>query len=108
VQTRILAIIESDGNLLFSVDRKNCPWSDAESPIYTVVHNTKDLYPEVGTQPIAGIRGRSTIPTPGGGGESLLFAMAEDNRSRGARDFVSERMSEYLNGKSSVRCKPRY
>lgn len=114
VEARPLAIIESGGKLLFSAGRKIYRRNDGESPSYTVVHDMSDLYPEVPNQDNGGIRGLSAIPSPGGGGESLLFAMAEGRRSRGAiyrldptRDggysrvretYLDKLMSKYLKG----------
>jgi len=114
VETRVLAIIESGGDLLFSAGRKIYRRNDGESPSYTIVQDMSDLYPEIAAQPSGGIRGLSAIPAPGGNGESLLFAMAEGGHSRGAiyrldpnKDgnysrvrevYLDELMSKYLNG----------
>ena len=114
VETRPMAIIESGGKLLFSAGRKIYRRNDGQSPSYTVIQDVSDLYAKVPNQPSGGIRGLTSIATPGGGGDSLLFAMAEGKRSRGAiyrldpkqdgsyarvrEVYLDKLMSKYLNG----------
>lgn len=83
VETRVLAITEANDSLLFSAGRRVYRRIDGRSPAWEVVHDMTDIFPEVANQPIGGIRGLSSIPTPEGNGDSLIFAMAEGNRSRG-------------------------
>ena len=83
VETRVLAIIEANGSLLFSAGRMVYRRNDGASPSYTLVHDMSDLHAGVSRQPVGGIRGMTSIPNPNGEGESLLFVMGEGNRSRG-------------------------
>lgn len=114
VETRPLAIVNAGGDLLFSAGRKIYRRNDGASPTYTMVQDMSDLYPDAASQPVGGIRGLSAIPNPAGKGESLLFAMAEGKRSRGAiyrldptpdgrytrvrEVYLDDLMSRYLNG----------
>jgi hypothetical protein len=117
VETRPLAIIEADGDLLFSAGRKIYRRTDGNHPSYQVVEDMSDLYPEVIRDPLGGIRGLTAIPNPTGDGknkgESLIFAMwGEKSRGEIYRldpkedgTFVRTRevrladlMSQYLSG----------
>lgn len=114
VETRPLAIIEVNGDLLFSAGRKIYRRVDGKGPSYEIIHDTSDLYADVALQPTGGIRGLTPLPNPKGKGESLIFAMWEGNRSRGevfrldpeadgtftrTREVaVADLMSEYLAG----------
>jgi hypothetical protein len=114
VETRPLAIIEANGDLLFSAGRKIYRRIDGTAPSYKILHDTSDLYPDAAFQPTGGMRGLSAIPSPSGKGDSLIFAMWERNRSRGdvyrldpAEDgtyrrtreaVVADLMSRYLSG----------
>jgi hypothetical protein len=113
VETRPLAIIEANGDLLFSAGRKIYRRIDGNNPSYQVVGDMSDIYPEVIRDPIGGIRGLTAIPNPNDKGESLIFAMWGE-KSRGEiyrldpKDdgtFVRTRevcladlMSQYLSG----------
>ena len=83
VETRVLAIIEANGSLLFTAGRKIYRRNDGAEPTYTLVHDVSDLHPDHVSQPIGGIRGLSPIPSSDGRGQSLLFALAEGTRARG-------------------------
>jgi hypothetical protein len=114
VEVRPLAIINSNGDLFFSAGRKVYRRNDGASPSYTVVQDMSDLYPNVAFQPTGGIRGLTSIPSPGGNGASLIFLMSEGPNARGAvyrldptKDghytrvreiYLDELMSKYLSG----------
>lgn len=114
VEIRPMAIINSGDDLFFSAGRNVYRRNDGVSPSYTVVQDMSDIYPDVAVQPMGGIRGLSSIPSPGGKGNSLIFVMAEGNRSRGAiyrldptgdgrytrtrEVYLDELMSRYLSG----------
>ena len=82
VETRILSVIEANGDLFYSGGRQIYRRNDGESPTYTLIEDVSDLYPAA-ANPLGGIRGLSPIPNPAGDGESLIFAMTESNQARG-------------------------
>jgi poly(A) polymerase len=114
VETRVLAIIEANGSLLFSAGRMVYRRNDGASPSYTLVHDMSDLHAGVSRQLVGGIRGLTAIPNPNGEGDSLLFVMGEGIRSRGCvyrldpdggdkyarhREIcIDTPMTDYLNG----------
>ena len=114
VDTRPLALIESDGHLLFSAGRKIYRRNDGLFPSYTVVHDISDLYSSEVFQACGGIRGLTAIPCRCGKGESLLFGVSEGSKARGAiyrldptkegrytrvlEVYLDQLMSKYLNG----------
>jgi hypothetical protein len=114
VETRPLAIIEANGDLLFSAGRKIYRRIDAAAPSYKVIQDLSDLYPAAANQPAGGIRGLTAITNPKGNGESLIFAMWEGAASRGevyrldpktdgtftrTREVaIADLMSQYLDG----------
>ncbi|KPK65920.1 MAG: hypothetical protein AMK73_01525 [Planctomycetes bacterium SM23_32] len=83
VGTRPLAIIEANGSLLFSAGSRIYRRNDGESPTYAVVYDAAETPSDSVRSPVGGIRGMSAIPNPSGRGESILFAWAPGNRSRG-------------------------
>jgi hypothetical protein len=83
VETRPLAIIEANGDLLFSAGRKIYRRIDGAAPSYQVIQDLSSLYPAAANQPAGGIRGLTAITNPKGSGESLIFAMWEGVASRG-------------------------
>ena len=83
VETRPLAIIEANGDLLFSAGRKMYRRIDGAMPYYQIIGDMNDLYPAVPKSGAGGIRGLTAIPNPNGKGESLIFAMWAGSPSRG-------------------------
>jgi hypothetical protein len=82
VETRPLAIIEADGDLLFSAGRKIYRRIDGNKPLYEVAEDLSGIYKEIIRDATGGIRGLTAIPNPNGDGESLIFAVW-GNKSRG-------------------------
>ena len=76
-ETRILNIIEADGDLVYSAGRQIYRRNDGPSPTYTLIEDVSDLFPAA-SNPTGGIRGMSLIPNPAGEGESIIFAMVTD------------------------------
>ena len=83
VEMRPLAIIEANGDLLFSAGRKIYRRNDGTMPSYQIIEDMSDLYPALPKSGAGGIRGLTAIPNPNGAGESLIFAMWADKPSRG-------------------------
>jgi len=124
VESRPLAIIEANNSLLFSSGKRVYRRNDGRSPTYTVVQDLSDLLSGKVNQSVGGIRGLSAIPNPKGAGESLLFAFAEGNRTRGCiyrldpdgkggyartQEICLDRlMSDYLNGNPVYFVLPAY
>ena len=114
VETRPLAIIEANGDLLFSAGRRIYRRIDGTAPSYQVIHDVSDLYTSEANHAAGGIRGLTAIANPKGRGESLLFAMSESGGSRGevyrldpkadgtftrTREVaIADLMSQYLDG----------
>jgi hypothetical protein len=114
VETRPLAIIEANGDLLFSAGRKIYRRIDGAAPSYKVIQDLGDLYPAAVSQPAGGIRGLTAITNPKGHGQSLLFAMWDGGASRGevyrldpktdgsftrvCEVAIADLMSQYLDG----------
>ena len=68
-ETRPLAVIEADGNLLMSSGRYIFRRNDGPKPTYTLVHTVPGGRPEPG---LGGIRGLTAIPMQNGAGNSTV------------------------------------
>jgi hypothetical protein len=75
VETRPLAIIEANGDLLFSAGRKMYRRTDGAMPSYQIIGDMSDAYPAVPKSGAGGIRRLTAIPNPNGKGESLGLAV---------------------------------
>jgi hypothetical protein len=114
VETRPLAIIEANCDLLFSAGRKIYRRNDGPKPAYQIVEDMSDLFPTIPRNATGGIRGLTAIPNPKGKGDSLIFAMwagrpshgdiyrldpaADGSFTRTREASLNELMSQYLSG----------
>ena len=77
-KTRPLGMTQANGSLFFSEGDSIYQRIDGPRPSYVEV---LDLYSDTDTD-VGGIRGLTSVPTPGGDGESLLFLWAPGERSK--------------------------
>ena len=80
VETRPLAIIEANGDLLFSAGRKIYRRNDGPKPAYQIVEDMSDLFPTIPRNATGGIRGLTAIPNPNGKGDSLNSPCGPEDR----------------------------
>jgi hypothetical protein len=80
---RPLAIIEANGDLVYSADRNVFRRVDGPAPRYEEIHDLSDLIDGATYSPVGGIRGMTAIASPAGTGQSIIFVWAPDIRSRG-------------------------
>jgi len=83
VPLRPLAIIEANGDLIYSADRAVLRRIDGPAPRYERIHDLSDLRASATYSRVGGIRGMTPIANPAGTGQSIIFVWAPDNRSRG-------------------------
>jgi hypothetical protein len=85
VPIRPLAIIEANGDLIYSADRSVFRRIDGPAPRYQKINDLSDLREGASAaySPVGGIRGMTAIANPAGTGQSIVFVWAPGNRSRG-------------------------
>jgi len=83
VPVRPLAIIEANGDLIYSADRAVLRRIDGPAPRYETIHDLSDLAASAADSPVGGIRGMTAIANPAGTGQSIVFVWAPGKRSRG-------------------------
>ena len=83
VPVRPLAIIQANGDLVYSADRAVFRRIDGPAPHYEKIHDLSDLRASAAHSPAGGIRGMTAIANPPGTGQSIVFVWAPDTRSRG-------------------------
>jgi poly(A) polymerase len=85
VPIRPLAIIEANGDLIYSADRSVFRRIDGPAPRYQKINDLSDLREGASAaySPVGGIRGMTAITNPAGTGQSIVFVWAPGNRSRG-------------------------